>query len=353
MTNSIGESTVLCTEDPVLHESVMRVAAVADVDIVVHQRLSDARGSWSSAPVILLGSDAVSDALILGLPRRAGVVIVTMDDGDLWRCAVELGAQAVVTLPGDDAQLIGLLVDRDHTSQPPAPVVVVTGGCGGAGASHLAVAIAQSAATHCARGALLIDADDLGGGLELLVELENAPGLRWRDLSAIEGRVPPDALRGALPHVDDMHLLSHDRQSTVVEPQTWDAILDAGSRGYGLTVVDAARDCSPTVMNRARLTVVVVPADLRSVAAAAARIAVLQQHARDVRIVIRHRRDSDLDRTDVSAALESPIAGEYSDHKPVSVERISEVVVASLGVSGRLANSGRRRMARRGGRRAA
>lgn len=353
MVNSIRESTVLCTDDPTLAESVLRVAAVADIDVVVHHRVGDARGSWSTAPVILLGGDVVADALVLGLPRRAGVVIVTMADSDLWRPAVHLGAEAVITLPGDDADLIGVLVDRDHTSDQVAPVVVVTGGCGGAGASHLAVAIARAGAGRCARGSLLVDADELGGGVELLVDLENAPGLRWRDLASIEGRVPPDALRGALPHGDGMHVLSHDRQSIVIEPQTWEAILDAGSRGYGLTVVDAARQVSHSVLNRTRLTIVVVPADLRSVAAAAARIGVLHEHARDVRVVVRHRRDSDLDRADIAAALESPILGEFTDNKPVSVERIGEVVVASLGIGGRPSETRRRRVSRRPGRRAA
>lgn len=177
MVKSIGESTVMCSEDSMLHESVLRAAGVVDVDDVIHQRLGDARGSWSTAPVILLGCDAVADALVLGLPRRARVVIVNVEDSDVWRTAVHMGAEAVVTLTGDCADLISVLMDRDHTFDQVAPVVVVTGGCGGSIASHFAVAIARAGAGRCARRRPLIDANDLGGEVEWLVDLENAPGL--------------------------------------------------------------------------------------------------------------------------------------------------------------------------------
>lgn len=76
------------------------------------------------------------------------------------------------------------------------------------------------------------------------------------------------------------------------------------------------------------MTIVVVPADLRSVAATEVWIVVLRRHARGVRIVVRHRRDSDLDRSDIAVALEFAIMGEYADRRPMSLERIGNVVLA-------------------------
>lgn len=325
----------------------MRVAAVADVDVAVLARVSAGRGPWNTAPIILLGADSVQDARSLNLSRRPGVLIVRLDAGDVWESAVHLGAEAVLTLPADDSSLIARLVDPERHVDEATPLVAVTGACGGAGASQLAVAIARAGAARLPRGVLLIDGDAVGGGLELLLELENAPGLRWRDLAATQGRVPPDALRDALPRVDRLHVLSHDRESTVIDPQAWEAIVDAGSRGCDLTVTDVPREGTGNVFSRARLTILVVPADLRAVAAAAARVPLVHQSARELRVVVRHRRDSDLDSGDIAAALELPILGEYTDAKPVSVERIADAILASAGIAGDRNRAERRAFSRR------
>ena len=336
-----------------VQESILRVAAVADIEVTVQPRVSVVRGPWNTAPIVMLGPDAIRDALDSDLARRPGVVIVRLDEVDVWQSAVQLGVEAVVTLPDDDSSLISRLVDRDSVAGQAAPIIAVTGACGGAGASHVAVAIARTAALRLPRGALLIDGDPLGGGLELLVELENAPGLRWRDLAAVHGRVPPDALRDALPAVDGLRVLSHDRQSTLIDPQAWEAILDAGVRGCDLAVVDLAREGGDVAMDRARLSILVVPADLRSIAAASARIPIMHHHARDMRIVVRQRRDSDLDSADVASALELPLLGEYADAKSVSVERLADAILASARVSGEDAAARDPRSTRRSRRRVA
>ena len=58
--------------------------------------------------------------------------------------------------------------------------VAVVGGCGGAGASVLAAALAVTAVRHGGR-ALLVDCDPLGGGLDLVLGAEHVAGLRWPD----------------------------------------------------------------------------------------------------------------------------------------------------------------------------
>lgn len=340
--NLLGEPPVLFTEDPHLRESILRLAAVADVDVMVQSRVSEARGRWSSASVVLIGSDALSDALIAGVPRRGGVVIIRLDDSDVWEPAVRIGAEDVVTLPVEESALIARLVNRNRAADASSPVVVISGGSGGAGASHLATAVARAGATRVPRGVLLIDGDRIGGGIELLVEVESAPGLRWRDLATTRGRISPDALREALPSMGGVHVLSHDREATVVDDHAWESILDAGTQGFDLTVVDSARDTSVGVCDRAQLNVIVVPADLRSVAAAAARSVALRGHAGQVLIAVRHRRDSDLDSADIAAALELPILGEYADAKPVSTERVAESILSWLDTGG-MTHRGRRR----------
>lgn len=77
------------------------------------------------------------------------------------------------------------------------PLVAVVGGCGGAGASTLAVGLAV-AALEVGRGAVLFDADALGGGLDRLVAAATEADRREG------GRAAPDEPdRGAWPHDAD------------------------------------------------------------------------------------------------------------------------------------------------------
>src|SRR3712207_7123198 len=51
---------------------------------------------------------------------------------------------------------------------------------------------------------LLVDADPLGGGLDLVLGWEQVDGLRWPSLAEADGRVDPPALLQALPHRGDL-----------------------------------------------------------------------------------------------------------------------------------------------------
>ncbi len=86
-------------------------------------------------------------------------------------------------------------VERSVRGRAPAPLVAVVGGRGGAGASVLATALALTAARRDLEVTLL-DLDPLGGGLDLLLGAEAAPGLRWGDLRHVTG-LP--ARRGCSP----------------------------------------------------------------------------------------------------------------------------------------------------------
>lgn len=75
----------------------------------------------------------------------------------------------------------------------PVPLIAVIGGCGGAGASTLAVSLAVTALA-AGRRAILFDADPLGGGLEPLVALGTvaiASGARFRTAQAWPHGVDP------------------------------------------------------------------------------------------------------------------------------------------------------------------
>ena len=59
--------------------------------------------------------------------------------------------------------------------------------------------------------ALLIDLDSCGGGIDLLLGGESAPGLRWPDLSLRAGRLSWTEVRDALPRRNGVAVLSASR----------------------------------------------------------------------------------------------------------------------------------------------
>ena len=105
-------------------------------------------------------------------------------------------------------------------------VLAVAGGRGGAGASTLACALARTAARSAP--ALLVDADPLGGGLDLAMGVEAAAGLRWPHLVGAEGRTDPHELTAALPAVDGVSVLSwHRGDPTELPPAAMESVLGA------------------------------------------------------------------------------------------------------------------------------
>lgn len=346
---------LLITADADICEAVLRLAAAADVEIAVVEDAAAAQALWPRTPLVLVGADCAPALVDAPLPRHAGVHIVTVlnawttgspDAVHLWQSAVALGARGVARLPDDERSVIDLICDAQAGEHIESPLIAVLGGCGGAGGSTFAARLAVTAGDRQSRGCLLVDADPHGGGIDLLLEAEREPGLRWRDLLETRGRVSPEALRQALPHIDGVGLLSHDRAPVHPDDDAIAALLQAGSRGYGATVVDLGR-CADhatarVVLSRTRLTMLIVPGDLRGLAASHAVIESIREGAGDIRAVLRMRRGSDLDADDLQATLGISVFGEIVDTKPASTERLAERLLVELGIG---ASQRRRRRA--------
>jgi secretion/DNA translocation related CpaE-like protein len=172
--------------------------------------------------------------------------------------------------------LVRALADAVESAREDAArghVVAVIGGCGGAGASLLAVALA-----HVAADALLVDLDPWGGGIDLLMGSETTPGLRWPDLALQGGRVGWPAVRDALPRHRGISVLSGSRRSHDLDVAPVDAVVDAGRRGGVTVVCDLPRrltDAAQTALAAADLVMVVSPCAVRACAATAAMAPVL------------------------------------------------------------------------------
>lgn len=146
-------------------------------------------------------------------------------------------------------------------------VVAVIAGRGGAGASVFATALARLACD-----ALLIDADPWSGGIDLVLGSEAESGLRWPDLALQGGRLNLAALRGVLPQLHGVSVLSASRDGGEVDAVPLGAVIEAGSRGGVTVVCDVPRrpgQAGETALASADLVVLLTPADVRSCAAAA------------------------------------------------------------------------------------
>ncbi|GAA4611768.1 septum site-determining protein Ssd [Saccharopolyspora hordei] len=302
---------LLVARDADLADEAARLAAAAGGDLARAHAVS--APAWRAAPVVLLDAAAAAEGAAEGLPRRPGVVVLCRDPTpELWRTAFEVGAEQVIALPADETALIELLADVADAPARDGRVLAVLGGCGGAGASVLATAAAVLAARGGAR-ALLVDCDPLGGGVDLAVGTEADEGLRWSGLAVGAGRLGASALHEALPErrvgSGAVAVLSCDRDgpSSGLTPEGVRAVLAAGRRAGDVVVCDVPRalpDPATAALREADLAVVVVPAEVRAVAAAERVVATVADHAAGpVRLVVRGPAPGGLRTADVARAV--------------------------------------------------
>jgi secretion/DNA translocation related CpaE-like protein len=180
--------------------------------------------------------------------------------------------------------------DRGDVATGAGGIIGVLGGCGGAGASSLAAALAavafQTSATSPRRRRarrptlgpvpLLVDLDPLGGGLDIALGAEGVAGARWSGLHATGGRLDPDQLLDGLPRWRGIPFLACDGH---VPPSAAavQSVIQAG-REIGPVVLDLGRSTSSArtaALELLTALVVIVPAEIRAVTAAAAMQAAL------------------------------------------------------------------------------
>ena len=276
----LGDADLSANADRVVAAAGARVMNVAE----------PARKNWLAAAAVLLDESAALRCVREGLPRREGVVLLVSGEPSpsAWSAAVQVGARNVVDLPAQETALVRLLaeaVDAGSTGEHSGRLVAVVPGRGGGGASVFAAALAL-----CAADALLIDLDACGGGLDLLLGIESAPGLRWPDLSAPGGRLSWTAVREALPRRDDIAVLSATRTHHDIDAEVLTSVVEAGRRGGATVVCDVPRQfgsASVRALELADLVVVITTCDVRAITAAAAVTGAVRVMNRNVGLVVR------------------------------------------------------------------
>ncbi len=303
---------LVVTHNDALLDDLLRLAAAASVELELAGRPESARSRWSQVPLVVVGDDEADTLTAMSLPRRPGVLLIgDHDDADVWRRGVALGAEQVLFLPDDEPWLAGRFADTAEGGDGEALVVGVMGGRGGAGASVLATGLAVTASRQ-GMAVILADLDPLGGGLDLVLGAENITGLRWPDLADSKGRLGARALRSELPGRHGLAVLSWDRGDLLtLAPDAADVVLAAARRACDLVVLDLPRWPDPAAEYAIGLcasVLLVVPAEVRAVAAATRVAAGLTTLAADVRVVTRGPSSSGLGGPDVAMALGLPFA---------------------------------------------
>ncbi|NAZ88685.1 septum site-determining protein Ssd, partial [Kineococcus indalonis] len=225
-------------------------------------------------PLLLVGEGTTPAQVARARAGGAGEVVLVgcaPVGTDWWRHAAEVDADHAALLPEAEPWLLDRLVDAAGGPRPEGRAVGVVGGCGGGGASVLAAALATAATAG--GDVLLLDADPLSGGLDLLLGADQLPGLRWGDLAGVSGRLRPDVLRSTVRLEDGLHLLAGDRRpGPPPAPEALSAVLRAARAAFTTTVVDLPRGqlerLGPDVLGACAEVLVVAPATTRAAAAA-------------------------------------------------------------------------------------
>lgn len=260
---------LLVTGQPYIRETVEQIVAAIGGLLRVETEAAVVPSAWQEADVVLLGSDIREVP-----PRRAApaVLLGLESDGEsLWQSAASLGAERVAVLPEAGPWLAEFL-SRTRAPETGGMVLGVVGGSGGAGATTAGIWLAQHAARNDVR-TLLVDGDPWGGGIELSLAAEDAPGLRWPDFADASGSLDPGQLADSLPVAGGFSFLSWpgSRDRPPRSDGGISAVLEAARRGFELVIVDIGRgrDCVRTFAWECDRVLLVSPPQLRSAVAAA------------------------------------------------------------------------------------
>ncbi|WP_328711655.1 septum site-determining protein Ssd [Nocardia salmonicida] len=334
----VAPALVLVRDDR-LRAEVRRVAAAAE-RVTDERVMPVGRHAWAGAGMVILDTAAAVSATVAGCPRRSGVVLVTEGEPAVpdWQAATAVGAERVVALPSGAVALVEQFAEHAESRTGEGIVVAVVGAGGGAGASTLAAAIAlRGAARRVRRDTVLIDGAPLDGGIDLVLGMENVPGLRWPDLIIEDGRVSAAALHNALPAASaGLAVLSCGRarpaaagqgrsptisaaeaepprigrSSTELSPAAVRAVIESGRDAGDLVVCDVSSERGPAadaMLDAADLVVLIVPARLRSIAAAEVVSAYLGERNPNRGLVVRGPAPGGLRGAEVAELLGLPL----------------------------------------------
>jgi secretion/DNA translocation related CpaE-like protein len=313
--NATRRPVAFVLDEPLL-DHLQKLAAAADCEL---ERVPDApaaREVWRKAPLILLDGGAMAECAMASLPTRPAIVVLTSEPEPpgLWKQAMEMGAEKVISLPGAEPWLVNALADA--AEGPPSDagrVLAVLGAKGGAGASVFSVAVALTA-LKSGDNTLLIDCDPKGGGLDMVLGAEAEEGLRWPDMQLSAGRIAAASLHMSLPRRrrgnTQLTLLSGARKGEGPAPDAVSAIVEAGRRAGEIVICDVPRHLDAaawSAVKKADLTVIVAPAEIRAAVTAKQLAKDLTHQGINPQLVVRGPSPGGLRPDEIAASVEIPL----------------------------------------------
>lgn len=302
--------------DENLLDDLLKLAAAAGCDLERVPDAAAARLRWPTAPLVLLDATGVAECEREAFPRRDAVVVVVPDPEprELWKQAMEVGAERLITLPGAEPWLVSALADAaEGPASNAGKVLAVLGARGGAGASVFAVSVSLTA-LRTGDNSLLIDCDPRGGGLDVVLGAETEEGLRWPDMQLSAGRVAASSLHMALPTRRKgnarLTLLSGARKGEGPAPDAVAAVIEAGRRTGEVVVCDVPRQLDAAAwaaVDRSDLAVIVTPAEVRACITAKQLADELRARGTSPQLVVRGPSPGGLKTTEIAAAVGIPL----------------------------------------------
>jgi MinD-like ATPase involved in chromosome partitioning or flagellar assembly len=165
------------------------------------------------------------------------------------------------------------------------------------GASTFAAALA----TAVGQTAVLIDADPVSGGLDVLLGIEAVPGARWSGVRVDGGRLDPQLLEAGLPRCGTVRVLAAD---TAPAPADLAQVIDTAAH-LGPVIVDLPRapgELRDAALESCLLAIVLTRASVSPIAAARRTIASLP----DLPVGVALRRGV-VTKTDAAELLGAPV----------------------------------------------
>jgi secretion/DNA translocation related CpaE-like protein len=306
---------VVSTEDPDLLDHALSVVAATGLEAEVTSDLGALRSRWPAASMLLIGVDQAGGVADLKLERRAEVYLLAENAAaaEAYQWSMPLGA-AVVVLPDNARWLSGAIAELTRQPTVSGPMICVTGGSGGVGASTVAAALAMVAARQGVRS-VLVDTDRRGGGLDLLVGAERVDGWRWPRLARARGHLGELAER--LPCVDGVDVLSMGRgEDAELGVEQLRAVLESIRRSHDARVIDVSRDLDADLletMAAGAAWLLVVRGDIRGAAAGRERAGQLGDLGIYPGLVVRRGRAGMLDPESVADGLGLELSGTLTD----------------------------------------
>ncbi|MDO4909795.1 MAG: hypothetical protein Q3962_08120 [Corynebacterium sp.] len=263
---------VIAVGDQQLHPELQHIIAATGRDVI--DLAPDARLGMTlrQAHAVIIDSQCAAvlgAAEIARLTEIHRLILVAQDIGSYDAMGLEN-----YRIPAEATRLLEALVSRRGERRRNA--IGIIGAVGGAGCSTFAAALAVVMRAH---QPVVIDGSARSGGLDLLLGMEEEAGARWQDLNFSRGQLDPRELADALPQKSGVAVLSHSRGVMgglpgILVPEALPSAIATLSHTGRPLVVDMSFDqvSEPNAFSHSLalldLVVVLVPLEVRAVAAA-------------------------------------------------------------------------------------